>query len=417
TVRLIVQSGSAGSAPFDALGLTGTGQIVGVLDLPLDWDHCAFDDPANPIGPVHRKIEAYNAPFAGVSAHGTHVCGTLVGDSTQGGNLRGVAPGARLVFNTVPAFDESPLRQRLELHASQGAAIHSNSWGDDQSSVYGGLARAVDAFCWEHDENLVVIAVSNGSVLRTPENAKNALAVAATQDSPMQHRFCVGAGGPTADGRRKPDLVAPGCSVYSAYPFGAGCPTVFSSGTSMATPAVAGAAAITRQTFIEGRRPPGAFTPNGALLKAVLIAGAADLADEPGWPSSREGWGRVLLTGSLPPPGEGRDLLVEQAWNNGGAALATGDSFEIRFEVIDPGEPLRVVLSWHDAPGDFGAADPVVNDLDLSVETPGGVVYLGNNIDEIAGDSVPGGSPDTRNNVEVISIWSPEAGVHALRVD
>ncbi|HHN78311.1 MAG TPA: hypothetical protein ENK11_06530 [Phycisphaerales bacterium] len=423
TVRLIAQTGTINPGPFDAAGLDGAGQIVGVLDTRLDWDHCAFDDPDHPIGPLHRKILAYNVPFAGVDAHGTHVCGILAGDSTMNTNLRGTATGARIVYNTIPAFDESPLLQRLELHASQGATIHNNSWGDDQSSTYGGLARAVDSFCWQHDENLVVFAVSNGSTLKTPENAKNALAVAATQDSPMQSKFCLGAAGPTADGRRKPDLVAPGCSVFSAYPFGGTCNTVFNSGTSMSAPVISGAAAIARQYFVDGWYPTGspdpadAFTPSGALLKAVLVAGAADLTDEPGWPSDREGWGRVMLTGSLPLPGSGFSLIVDQAFNNTADALETGDARLIRFEVVDEAEPMRIVLAWHDAPGDFGAADPVVNDLDLSLETPGGAVYLGNHIDMLTGESTTGGTPDTRNNVEVVALPTPDAGVYTVRID
>lgn len=432
TLRRIVQIGNAdGPAPFDAVGpmndaLNGAGQIVGVIDNPLDRDHCAFDD-ANPIGPTHRKIQAYNAPLAGVSAHGTHVCGTLLGDSTDGSNLRGVATGARLAFDTIPAFTELTFYEQLETHASQGAFIHSNSWGDEQSAAYGGLARAIDAFTWTNDAHLVVVATSNDETLKTPENAKNALAVSASLDAPFQDRFCVGASGPTADGRRKPDLVAPGCSIFSAYPFGAGCPSVFSSGTSMATPAVAGAGAIARQYFTEGWYPRGepiasnAFVPSGALLKAVLVAGAADLADEPGWPSAREGWGRVMLAGSLPlghaAPSR---LVVEQRWNNDTDAMSTGDEHGLVFTVEATGVPLRIVLAWHDAPGAFGSTDPVVNDLDLEVIGPGGAVHLGNRIDPATGASVPqhvaSSPPDTQNTVEVVSIPNPAPGDYTVRV-
>lgn len=432
TLRLIVQTGTIESgAPFDAVPpgnspLDGSGQLVGVIDDPLDRDNCAFDD-SNPIGPTHRKIQAYNSALPGVSAHGTHVCATLLGDAPTGANLRGVATGARLVFDTIPAFDETTLTEQLETHASQGAFIHSNSWGDEQSTVYGGLARAIDAFCWANDAHLVVVATSNQTTLKTPENAKNALAVSASLDSPFQDRFCVGAAGPTADGRRKPDLVAPGCSIFSAYPFGAGCPTVFSSGTSMATPAVAGAAAIARQYFTEGWYPLGvpiegnAFTPSGALLKSVLVAGAADLTDEPGWPSPEEGWGRVMLAGSLPLGADAPTrLIVEQRWNNEAGALETGGEHRILFRVDTTAEPLRVVLAWHDAPGAFGSADPVVNDLDLEVIGPSGAVYLGNRIDPATGTSVPqhvsSAPPDTRNTVEVVSLPNPAQGEYTVRI-
>lgn len=444
TLRRIVQDGSVPEpgesvlgGPFDSAGLTGAGQIAGLIDDPLDWDHCAFDD-SNAIGPAHRKIEAYNAPIGAVSAHGTHVAGTLAGDSDEHADLYGVARGARLVFSTIPAFDETTLLEQLELHAAQGARVHSNSWGDEQSSAYGGLARAIDAFSWQHDENLVVIAAANQTVLKTPENAKNALAVSASLDASFMDRFCVGPTGPTADGRRKPELVAPGCSIFSAYPFGGGCGTVFSSGTSMATPAVAGAALVARQYFTEGWYPAGeptpanAFTPTGALLKAVLIAGAADLTQEPGWPGDREGWGRVMLAGSLPlGMSTPRRLIVEQRWNNQddptGEAIEQGEHQALRFRVEDASVPVRIVLSWHDAPGDFGAADPVVNDLDLVVLGPSGSAYMGNDLADggsvphaIVGggdDSTGDGPRDTQNNTEVVALPIPAPGDYAVRIE
>ena len=58
--------------------LTGTGQIVGIMDGEVNKDHCAVSD-TNPIGATHRKIEAYNTSF-GYNSHGTHVAGTVVGD-------------------------------------------------------------------------------------------------------------------------------------------------------------------------------------------------------------------------------------------------------------------------------------------------------------------------------------------------
>ncbi len=432
TLRRVVQDGSVRtpgdpvlSGPFDLAGLSGAGQIAGLIDDPLDWDHCAFDD-SSPIGPTHRKIAAYNAPIGAVSAHGTHVAGTLAGDSDQHTDLFGVARGAKIVFATIPAFDESTLYEQLELHASQGARVHSNSWGDEQSDAYGGLARAVDAFCWAHDEHLVVVATANQGAPKTPENAKNALAVAASLDAAFHDRFCVGAVGPTTDGRRKPELVAPGCSIFSAYPFGGGCPTVFSSGTSMATPAVAGAALIARQYFAEGWYPLGepiaanAFDPSGALLKAVLIAGSADLADEPGWPGDREGFGRVMLTGSLPlGAGDPDRLIIEQRWNNAPDAIEQGGQRVVRFSVTDPTRPVRIALSWHDAPGAFGSTDPVVNDLDLVVVAPDGLEFSGN---DIAGGasvarSAGTGPRDPRNNTEVVALPAPASGDYTVRVE
>ena len=141
-------------------------------------------------------------------------------------------------------------------------------------------------------------------------------------------------GGPTLDGRIKPDVVAPGHNIISAYPLtdaqvadGDTCGAVKMSGTSMATPVAAGAMALLRQYFTDGYHPSGAanchdgFEPSAALLRAVVINGAQTMTGfeqryekkngryyawyaqpiEPA-PSPRQGWGRIDLAKSVPLP-------------------------------------------------------------------------------------------------------------------
>jgi subtilisin family serine protease len=117
--------------------------------------------------------------------------------------------------------------------------------------------------------------------------------------------------GPTYDWRIKPDLVAPGDSIYSADTLtdaevaaGDTCGKVDMDGTSMATPIAAGAFTLLRQYFTEGFYPSGEktsadeFVPSAALLKAVMINGAQALKgfESDGWPidpppSLKQGWG------------------------------------------------------------------------------------------------------------------------------
>ena len=83
----------------------------------------------------------------------------------------------------------------LTLHHNQGARVHTNSWGDDYTTDYNGLARAIDVFSHDYEESLVLFAVTNGSYLKNPENAKNVLAVGASEDTPSQDYHCSGGTG------------------------------------------------------------------------------------------------------------------------------------------------------------------------------------------------------------------------------
>jgi hypothetical protein len=124
--------------------------------------------------------------------------------------------------------------------------------------------------------------------------------------------------GPAKDGRIKPDIVCPG-ELASASSGQTGvstdaqtCQIGRKSGTSMATPMVAGHAAIVRQYFLDGFYPSGAakatdaYTPSGPLIKAVMMGGACDMKGNTeaylpleDSPSMRQGFGRLCLCSSL----------------------------------------------------------------------------------------------------------------------
>lgn len=124
--------------------------------------------------------------------------------------------------------------------------------------------------------------------------------------------------GPTKDGRIKPEIVAPGELVSAvsgdldpATENVETCNIGRKSGTSMATPMVAGHTAIVRQYFMEGFYPTGAtgntpFLPSGPLMKAVMLGGACDMQGNTEQylpledsPSMRQGFGRYCLCNAL----------------------------------------------------------------------------------------------------------------------
>ncbi len=415
TTRWIVQSNVANLTPLYDNGITGVGQVVGIMDGRIHVAHCSFFD-SEPVGPLHRKVLAYNAG-PGSDGHGTHVAGTAVGDAGSNTDTRGIAYGGRLVFADVPSFSEVAMNNALTLHHNQGARVHTNSWGDDGTTAYNGLARGIDVFSYNNEEDLVLFAVTNTATLKNPENAKNLLAVGASSDTPNQANHCFGGTGPTIDGRRKPEVYAPGCNTQSSSV--SPCGTVSSSGTSMATPAVAGAAMLVWQYYMNGYYPSGfptpahAFVPSGALVKATLINSAVDMTGVTGYPSNREGWGRILIGDTLHFPGDVRRFVVAADERNA-VGIASHETWSYSIAVLAGASPLKATLVWTDPPATSGSFFASINDLDLEVVSPDDDHYLGNQFS--GGFSVTGGTKDPRNNVEQVHVPIPTPGVWMFHV-
>jgi hypothetical protein len=419
-----IQSDTNTQTPVWDRGLHGEGEVLGLIDGPMTTTHCMFTD-TEPIGPTHRKLVAWrvSVPFT-LNTHGSHVAGTLAGDAGVIGAYDlndGVAFASRISFSNYFAVEADPptLQARLLDAHNDGARIHSNSWGDDGTDTYTTWCAIIDEFSYAHEEDLVAFAVSNAGTVRTPENAKNVLAVAATWRYPNQHLHFSGGTGPTVDGRRRPEIHAAGQNVFSSAPLSCNMTTM--SGTSQACPAVAGAAALVRQYFREGYYPDGApseasVTPSGALLKAVLLNGTVDMSGVGGYPSNIEGWGRLVLDNALHFAGEPRRLIVRDVRNADG--LTTGQVERLHFTVESSAESLRVTMVFTDPPAAVGVADPVINDLDLVVigpeGIPGGNVFRGNWFS--GGQSVADGDADSRNNGEQVYLLSPTVGEYTVEI-
>src|SRR5262249_27568911 len=153
-----------------------------------------------------------------------------------------------------------------------------------------------------------------------PENAKNCISVVATGNVGAQDTVQFGATGPTTDGRRKPDIAAPG-NLSSALN-GTPCGVAAQAGTSMATPCITRDAAITRQYVTSGFYPWGGanpsddFTPTGAVLKAMVLNAGVRMLSQTDYPSNNAGWGRILADRSVYLAGDARKLLVRDQHNN-----------------------------------------------------------------------------------------------------
>ncbi|HET9422174.1 MAG TPA: S8 family serine peptidase [Nocardioides sp.] len=435
TVGMIGAPGHQGLSTAWDHGLHGERQVLGLLDNGLpDLGHCFFRDPAvaQP-GTTHRKIhhvrDASGTPPGG---HASFVAGCLAGDSWEQPGLhpwRGAAWAARLVCGSHRDLATTTLLTQLTRAAGYGAIVHSNSWhsrpqGSGAPAVYDAHAIDVDTFTWLNEDHLVIGSSGHaGTELGSPGTAKNALCVSAGRRAPESSELGDGASGPTVDGRRKPDLMAAGCGVHSALP-GSGCDIGPHDpcSSSYAAPVAAGAAALVRQYFEDGkslgsaRQDGGYVAPTGALVKAMLVGSTVVPGALPSGLVDGRGWGAIDLGRVLDFGESTRRLLVHDVRHASG--LVTGDAWTADL-LVSSGMPLVVVLVWTDPPGAPGA-DPVVNDLDLVLTNPAGDSYLGNVT--VGGSSVVGGQPDRRNNVEVVAISDPapgrwQVGVRAERVN
>eukprot|EP00892_Ulva_mutabilis_P005337 jgi/Ulvmu1/3175/UM015_0216.1 len=222
-------------------------------------------------------------------------------------------------------------------------------------------------------------------------------------------------GGPTADGRIKPDLVAPG-TITAAQSLTA-CGTSPKSGTSMAAPVIAASAALVRQYFADGFYPGGTrgqgvqHVASGPLVKAVLIGGAAHMRGFSGSkalpmasPSPLQGWGRVALAGSLPLQG---GTTVDNLQIVDLAELEKEGDVDVFCLDAQQGR-LVITLVWHDPPASPAAESLLVNDLDLEVRVAefGGARLYSQGAPE----------PDRVNNVERVVLDPAPPGTIAISV-
>ncbi|KAH7199292.1 peptidase S8/S53 domain-containing protein [Fusarium oxysporum] len=379
--------------------------------------------------------------------HGTHVCGSVLGDgtsATMGGRIQGTAPKARLVMqsllDTRGALGGIPddLRELfLPPYKDHHARIHSNSWGAAPRPWfqirYDNSAKEIDTFVATNRDMVILFAAGNDGMDVKPNDgkvdlaqvmsqaaAKNCISVGASESlRPEQNRrysmfgfskqplasdnvandaegmAAFSSRGPTAEGRIKPDVVAPGTCILSTRSSAAGVITsqgwgvskddnyMFEGGTSMATPLVAGCCAVLREALEKN----GTINPSAALIKALLINGAVELAGqynptEAGKsPNYASGWGRVDVANSVVfpgcPTGAADGTKVTADGNAGfrdeipGKGLDTFEEFKFIIPIMartastTPSRTLKVTLVWTDLPG-----EKLQNDLDLIVVAP-----------------------------------------------
>lgn len=273
------------------LGISGTGAVVAGMDTGVDWQHPALQAQyRGNLGPglVNHAASWYDAVNGGTypyddHGHGTHTLGTAVGS----GGI-GVAPAARWIGVKVLAGDgygyDSWIHAGFQWLLAPGGNpalapdVVNASWGNANganTTFQADIAALVAASIFP------VFAAGNegpspGSV-GSPASLPGVFAVGASDPDEAMADFS--SRGPSPFGEVKPYVVAPGVTVVSSVPGGV---YQTGNGTSMATPHVAGVAALLR-----------AISPTVAVATMAQLITQTAVPLTTTLPNNDSGWGRV----------------------------------------------------------------------------------------------------------------------------
>lgn len=481
------------SVGFTQQQFTESGFVVDIADSGIDVgtttpNHAGLytgGSKAQPSRVAYARLEGTansGSTIKGCDGHGTlnaHIVGgfdnlsTYPHRDTAGYQYGlGVAPFVKIGSSTIfdpESFTDPDYENMLSRAYRDGARITSNSWGGGSGGQYTIDSQAYDALVRDaqpagssvpmggNQEMVVVFAAGNAGpndqTVGAPGTGKNVISVGGsenvrafgavdgcgvpdTQADNANDIADFSSRGPCADGRIKPDIVAPSThitggviqtatagstgqadSCFNAsgicgginsgifYPTGQQLFSA-SSGTSHSTPAVAGGAALVRQYFTN----KGWNTPSPAMTKALLMTSARymkGIGANDNLPSKSQGMGTMDLSSAFSTDARIlRDQLPEDT------LTATGQTRRFTGVISNPSQPFRVTLAYTDAPGST-TSSAWNNNLDLTVIS-GGREYKGNVF--VGGWSQTGGTADHRNNVESVFLPAGASGPFAIIV-
>ncbi|WNV83776.1 S8 family serine peptidase [Umezawaea sp. Da 62-37] len=264
-------------------GYTGTGVKVAVLDTGVDATHP--DLVGRELVEKNFTTDPDNLDLVG---HGTHVASTI---ASSGAKYRGVAPDAKIMDGKVCVSGgcaESWILDGMAWAAQEGADVVNLSLGGGDTPEIDPLEEAVNTLSAQYGTLFVIAAGNSGGpeTIGSPGSADAALTVGAVDRDDAIAPFS-SRGPRIGDGAIKPDITAPGVDIVAAKsstgsigtPAGDGY--VSMSGTSMATPHVAGSAALIKQQHPDW---------TGSRIKAALVASAKP---NPALTAYDQGAGRV----------------------------------------------------------------------------------------------------------------------------
>jgi hypothetical protein len=409
-------------------GYTGAG-VRGHVYEGVEGTHPDFNTAILQVGP---------GTCSGANSHGHCTAGIVFGNGTSAPQARGMAPDAigfftRYISSTNTTCATSPARNTII-----GNAISANnimfttaSWGNSRTFNYTSDSADADDIVFDHRIPWTQSQSNAGNQDSRPQAwGKNIISVGGVRhqnnSNPGDDTWGNGGStGPAQDTRNKPDLCAYYDSVWTSDRSGtagyntaagvAGNSTTGFSGTSAATPIVAGHNALAIQMYTDHLFTPPRVQggsrfenrPYAQTLKALQIA-CANMYTPTATDNRREhvGYGFPSLTNMY----DRRDkisIIPEDV------PITQGSTHVYTFNVVAAETDLKICMTYLDPAGNPAAAYDRINDLDLRVVAPNGTSYWGNRGLDGAGQSnqsATGGSRDSRDTVENVIRNNPQSG-------
>ncbi|ASJ10026.1 alkaline serine protease [Thermococcus sp. P6] len=345
---------------WNSLGYDGSGVVVAVIDTGIDANH---PDLKGKVIGWKDEVNGRTTPYDD-HGHGTHVAGIIAGTGSVNSNYVGVAPGAKLVGVKVLGADGSGSVSDIiagvdwvvQNKDKYGIKVINLSLGSSQSSDgTDSLSQAVNN-AWDAGLVVCVAAGNSGPDTRTigsPAAASKVITVGAVDSNDNIASFS--SRGPTADGRLKPEVVAPGVDIIAPRASGTSMGTPIddyytkASGTSMATPHVAGVSALILQAHSD-------WTPDKvktALIETADIVAPKEIAD------IAYGAGRVNVYKAINYDNYAKLVFTGSVANKGSAT----HSFDVSGATF-----LTATLYWDNSGSDIDLYlyDPNGNEVDYS---------------------------------------------------
>ena len=348
---------------WNQFGLRGEDTTIAILDTGVDFDHESLDDLDDDPDTDDPKIAVDSNGMLGFynantdqeypdeqphdsGSHGTHCAGIAAGTGGSSGTYAGVAPQANLVG--VIALDGGSGDEGDLLRAVDWTIANKDRFSIDVMSLSLGGPIVIPGFTNNGESSIsqaldvaveagivTVVAIGNGNLgiaahpgsASYPGDSVKAITVGSVNDD--HNREIYSSRGPTGDGRLKPDLMAPGGAIMSASA-GSGDGYVSYSGTSMATPHVAGVAALMIQA-----NPDVSPTSNTDYVKQILRETSdhkvpLDIdCGELYTPNNCYGWGTVELIGAI---SRSQDLSSTELDGVSGIQTQTNETFTASME-------------------------------------------------------------------------------------